>query len=478
MTIVNSGPAAPPSGLGLKSGASWRLGLAVLCGAAIALAPSIGGLQRPAQYVLAVTAFSVVLWAFQVMNNGVASILMMGLLILGGVRVPLVLSGFGGPQFWVLLCVLFYGFAMQQTGLARRLSLYLLSLFPATYGGILTAFFLIGLLLALGVPSMTVRTAIMVPIAWELTQSLGLGRRTRASALVVLTTVEMAIIPGCAFLYGSLYGPVVDSLFRAKALPITWLGYAEVMTLPTILLCVLLIVVNPLVLRPEKKLQMSSTFASEGLAALGPVSRAELITALIVVLSTAYWATDRLHHLPSFLVGMFALAVFALSGIVTDKDIGGGVSWTLLLFLGGIFSLANVIQEYKIPEWLAGYLVPIASRLTFSTMLVLLLMALLMYVVRFIDPTGFIALAVLFLPVVDVTNTAGIPPLVLMAALLLAVVPFWASYQNIWVAMGEGVTGNEAFAPPQRIALANAYAVLALVTIVVSVAYWKTIGVL
>ncbi len=34
---------------------------------------------------------------------------------------------------------------------------------------------------------------------------------------------------------------------------------------------------------------------------------------------------------------LLALPVFALSGILRDEDIGTGVSWTLLIFIGGIF---------------------------------------------------------------------------------------------------------------------------------------------
>jgi len=114
--------------------------------------------------VLAITVFTAVVWATQAISNGVASILMMGLMIYAGVPLPRALSGFADPAFWTLLTVLFYGFAMKKTGLAERISYYILSLFPGTYNGILTAFFVIGFLLALGIPSMTVRTAIMTPI--------------------------------------------------------------------------------------------------------------------------------------------------------------------------------------------------------------------------------------------------------------------------------------------------------------------------
>ena len=452
------------------------LSLAILTGACIMILPVPAGLSGTAMSVLAVASFAIMMWLFQVMNNGVASILMMGLMIVFGVRPQVILGGFSSPSFWILLCVLFYGCAMHKTGLAQRLSFYVLSLFPGTYSGILAAFFVIGSVLALGIPSMTVRTAIMVPIAWALVQSLHIPGRSRGSALIMLTSVEMAVLPGCALLYGSLYGPVVESVFQVRNFPLSWLGYAKVMSVPTILLCVLVLVVNPLVMKPEKRLISHPTFAREKLKALGPIKRDELITIAIIAFSILYWATDRIHHLPSFLVGMFGLGLFALFGIIRDEDIGGGVSWTLLLFIGGVFGLANTIQEYKITDWLTGNFMPIAEKLSFSALVLLLVMALALLLIRFLDPTGFIAIPVLFLPVSDVILDAGIPPLALIAPLLLAQAPFWLSHQNFWIAMGEGMTSNQAFSARQRVALANVYGVLVLVTLALSVGYWKLIG--
>jgi divalent anion:Na+ symporter, DASS family len=452
--------------------------LAIAIGLAIFFMPAQHGLSRAGQTALAITAFTIVLWAFSVMNNGVASVLMMALLIPAGARPALVFSGFSSGSWWVLLAVLYYGFAMQKTGLAARISYYILSLFPASYSGILAAFFLIGTVLSLGIPSMTVRTAIMVPIAWALVQSLDLKPRSKGSALIMLTTIEMAVVPGCGLLYGSLYGPVVASMFEVKHLPLSYLAYARVLELPVLALCALIVFGNQWVLKPERALSASPEFVRTKLRELGSFKRAEMITAVIVACSIVFWATDRWHHLPSFFVGMVGLSIFALAGIVGNADIAGGISWTLLLYMGGIFSLGNVLTEYKITDWLAGYFVPIAEHLTFSSVALLVVVAIAMLAVRFLDPSGFIAIAVLFIPIVDTTSAAGIPPLVLVAALLIPSVPFWATYQNIWVAMGEGITEGLAFSGAERVRLANMYGAFTIFTVAASVGYWKLIGAL
>jgi anion transporter len=444
----------------------------------IALLPTPTGLSRTAQLALAVIAVAVVLWMLRTISNGITSILMMGLLVAVGVRPALALSGFSAPSFWILLAVLFYGFAMQQTGLAKRVAFNILKLYPPTYTGILLAFLCIGSVLTLGIPSSTVRTAIMVPIAWAMVQSLGLEDRSRGSALIMLVTIEMAVVPGTAIRYGSLFGPVVDAVFLAKSLPLTWGSYARAMAVPTMLLCALVVFASKWAMRAEPLVNAKPGFARDHLAALGPISREEAITGALVLISIVFWSTDRYHHLPSFLIGMLVVPLLALVGIVREEHIGSAVSWNLLLFLGGAFGLANVVQELKITDWLAGYIVPMTQWLSFSPVLMLSVAAIAMFALRFLDPSGFIAIPVLFLPIVDVASSAGVPPLVLIAPLLLACAPFWLSYENVWVAMGDGITRGEAYSNGQRLRLANVYAAAVIVALVLSVGYWKLIGAL
>lgn len=484
MSTPSASPAAaaPAAQLFSLTKIKWgSLLIAALIGLGIAYAPTPAGLTHAAQVVLAILAFTVIVWATDVMNNGVASILMMALMIASGVR-PLgvvngtvtgAFSGYADPAFWILLTVLYYGFAMKKTGLAERISYYILSLFPGTYGGILSAFFVIGLLLAMGIPSMTVRTAIMAPIAWALVQSLELPPVSRGSALIMITVVEMAVCPGLAFLLGSLNGPVVIKMFGAAHVPLTQGSYAQVMTLPTLILCGLILVLNQVVLKPEKPLHASREFARSRLAALGHFKHPEAVTALVVGVSIVLWVATKL---PSFMVGMFGLAALALLGIIRDSDIATGISWTLMLFLGGIFSLQNVIPEYKITDWMASLMVPHVQAMVATPILLIIVLSLVMLVLRFLDPTAFIALPLVFLPLVAPLSKAGIPPMVLSAPILLCSAPFWLPYTNFWIAMTEGITLRQGFSRTDLFRLATVYAFAAIVAGVVGYFYWKTIG--
>ena len=88
----------------------------------------------------------------------------------------------------------------------------------------------------------------------------------------MLTSIEMAVLPGCALLYGSLFGPVVDSVFQAKQLPFELARIREGHDDS-----------HPHSLRPcsgdksardaaEKRLKSSPTFAKEKLKALGSIN--------------------------------------------------------------------------------------------------------------------------------------------------------------------------------------------------------------
>ena len=104
-----------------------------------------------------------------------------------------------------------------------------------------------------------------------------------------------------------------------------------------------------------------------------------------------------------------------------------------------------MIVDAKITDWMAGLMLPHVQSLIATPMLLLVVVLLAMLALRFLDPTAFIAMPLIFLPLQEPLAKAGIPPLVLTAPLLLASAPFWLLYMNFWMALGDSVTQKQGF---------------------------------
>ena len=463
----------------MRSSKRWIGAAAALVVASIIkLQPAIGPLDPVGQSALAIIAMAVILWIADTLNVGITAILTLGLLIVAGVPSGVALGGFATGAFWILVSVLFFGTAMERTGLARRIAYRILLLFPPSYMGISCAFMLIGFVLTLGVPSMTVRTAIMVPIAFALVQAIKLPLPSRGSAFVVLGAFEMAVLPGCAVLTGSLWGPFIAGLFANASLPISWLEYARVLAIPTIIWCALLVVVNIIVARPEAAPGMSRDSVRVEMAKLGPIRGAELTTAAIIAVAVFAWALQPWHRVSPEAIGMVALAAIFAAGILMPPDIGPGIPWALAIFVGGMLSLTTVMNTYKINALIGSYIVSGVQPFAENDWLLVLALSVGVALMRFIDPIGFMTLAAFILSLAAFAQTRGIPPLVLTAVVLLPVHVFWFNYQNIWLAMTDGITKKSAFSGAHRVIFASAFFATTVVALWLSIGYWRWIGIL
>jgi di/tricarboxylate transporter len=448
-----------------------RRAIGAACGIAAAaiilMLPGVGALEPIGVRALAIIVLGVLFWATEVLNAGITAVMTLGLLMIAGVPGSVALSGFAASGFWILVAVLFFGYAMDKTGLARRIAYRILLLFPPTYAGILAAFLLIGFVLTLGIPSMTVRTAILMPIAWALVQALGLPLPGRGSALIILSTFEMAVLPGCALLTGALWGPYLAGLFASQGIPIAWLEYAQVMFVPTLIWCVMILAANMIVLRPDGGLGVTHAVVGAELAKL---------TALIVAASIVAWATQPWHKAPAEAIGMLALTALFAVGVLQPPEIGTGIPWPLALFVGGMLSLGTVITTYKISGWVASLVVPMLAPIAGNPFMLVAGIGVAVMAMRFIDPVGFISIATFFLALVGVARDWGMSPLVLSGVIFLPLHVFWFSYQNIWIVITEGVTKKRAYTDADRFRLATVYAVVTVAALWVAVGYWKMTG--
>jgi hypothetical protein len=211
---------------------------------------------------------------------------------------------------------------------------------------------------------------------------------------------------------------------------------------------------------------------------LGAMSRAELGTAVVIAAAVLAWAAQPWHGIPPEAIGMIALAAMFAGGILQPADIGPGIPWALAIFVGGMLSVTTVMNTYKINSWLSGYIVPAVQPFAQSPFLFVLAVGLAVALMRFVDPVGFITLAAFVLSLAAFAGSRGIPPLVLTAIVLLPVHVFWFSYQNIWLAMTDGISKRMAYTDADRLTLATAFLGTTIVALWLGVGYWYLIGVI
>jgi di/tricarboxylate transporter len=442
------------------------LGAAVL----LMILPATQRLGGPGRGVLSILAFGIVLWATEAFHPAVTTLAVLSLLLCVGVPARVVLSGFSAPAWWILVSVLFFGSAMERTGLARRVAYAILAQFPPTYVGIVTAFFAMGFVLMIGVPSMTVRTAIMVPIAWAIVKTLPIERPGRGAALIVLTAFEMAVLPGLALLTGALWGPYVAGLLASAGSPVSWMEYARVMGLPTVVWCGLVLGANLLVARPAP-LAVTETGIKRGHRT--PIGSAEKATAAVVTLAVLAWATQPWHNVPAEAIGILALAALLMLGVFQPSDLGAAAPWPLLFFVGGMLGITQTITFYKINEWLAGYVAAGLTPFTFSPFVFVFALGLAVSAMRLIEPGGFVTIAVFFLALRGAAQPFRNAPLALAGAILLPIHVFWFSYQNLWLVMTDGITMGEAYTAGERLRFAGVFLAATLVALIIAASYWR-----
>lgn len=451
------------------------LGIALALG--IALLPSIEGLDRVGQMVLAVVAITLVFLIFEIFPWTITIIMALALFMIVGVKSDLALHGFAVKPFWLVLGVLFYGRAMEKTGLAKRVSYLILGAFRPSYPSILLSFTIIGFVLALGIPSITVRIAIIMPVAFALTQALGLQARSRGTSLICLGAWIMSIVPGYAFLTGSLYGPFLMGAIAPELRDrFTWTNWLIAFMPPVVLLSALLFVALLVLFRPEKPLQAGREVIAQQIKLLGRFGRRELSVAGVVGVSVLAWVTQPWHGMDSAYIAMLGAVTLFASGVLDPEDIQTGISWPILIFLGGLFSFEEIFPAYHLDAWMGRLFIPLAEPFLGNPLLLTLVVALLVYLVRFVEVGMWPTLLIVYLPMVGVAMSRGIGPHVLAVVVILSSNVFFVPYQNMWVPMAEAITGGQGWAASHRTKLALAFGALNIVALLAGTVYWGIIG--
>jgi anion transporter len=438
-------------------------------------------LTMQGHFILTALSITIGLWIFRPFEIpfSIGGAFFMASMLAVGIPASAVFSGFSGSAVWTLIPALFFGFALAKTGLGKRIAYYGMKIAHLSYGGLLLMWTVIGIALSMLTPSINVRVVIVTPIVLNCVDICKFEKGSKERSLILLTAWAMAIIPGTGWLTGSLTGPILNGFFGSvpDLGTITFNQWIKVGLLPAAIISVLTVIGGYIVLKPSKKLTLSKEVFAYEYKKLGNISKEEKITAIILSAAFLIFVTNFLHHIPDVATCLIAWFLLSAFGIIKGKDISSGISWDLIIFIGTAMGFSAIFAQSGVADWICSILVDVISPLCINPWVFVYGVLLAMFILRFIYVAAFIpTMAILTAVIPQLATIYGIDPLVWVPLITIAMNACFLSYQNMFALVAQTSFNDNGWTQKHFGLYGTAYFLSSLLTMIIAVPYWISIG--
>jgi divalent anion:Na+ symporter, DASS family len=417
--------------------------------------PVPAGLTAPAWHLFAVfiaAIASVLTGAFPLLTS---TMLAVAAVVLTGTITPAkAFAGFANASVLLVVIAFLVAQAVVKSGLGQRISLFMVSRFGRSSLGLAYSIVLTDALIAPAFPSNTARGGVLYPVVLSVAQGSGSqpddAQGRRLGGYLMFCGMASLAVSSALWMTATSANPIGIQIAKEYGLEIgfgSWLIASSVPALTAILLLPRIVawIFPPGVgATPE-----APVAARKALAALGPLSRDERITAVAFGLMVSGWMfADRLGlNVTSIAFG--GLGLLLLTNVLTLDDIATqGDTLATFLWLAVLFALSGQLNELGfmgyVGQRLASHLGGLSWPVTYVTLVVL-------YVAihyLFVSQTSHVlALLGVFL---DVGIRGGVPAPLMAFALLFAssyfsVITPQAGSQNVIFVGGGYLTQGELY---------------------------------
>jgi len=365
---------------------------------AVLLLPTPAGLPLAGHYMLAILAFSVIIWMTEALDYSVSAVVIAALMLFllayapsaakpdataamgTGASLGLALSGFANSAVALVAAACFIASAMTATGLDRRIALTELSKVGAKTHRIVIGAMIVGFLLSFIVPSTTARVACLMPIMMGFVLAFNVDRKSRFAGLLVITTAQTASIWNVGIKTAAAQNMVaIGFIEKQLGAQITWLEWFVAAAPFAALMTVALFFIMTRMMKPEmKEIVGGQETIRKQLQELGPMSLNQWKLLAIVLVLLGFWSTEKVLHsfdTTSTTIAAVALMLFPRIGVMDWKQSQKGFPWgTVVLFAVGI-SVGSALLQTKAAGWLAQLIVSNLGLQMASAFVILMLLS-------------------------------------------------------------------------------------------------------
>ncbi len=412
----------------MQTSMKGTLGKAILtlgAGGMIALIPAPRGLDPSAWYFFAIFIAVIAGLIFEPIPPaavGFVGVFLVAVLGLAGSgpadSIRWALSGFSNTTVWLIFGAFMFALGYEQTGLGKRIGLFLVNRMGRRTLGLGYAIALADLILAPFTPSNTARSAgTIYPIVRSLPAlygSLPGETSSRIGSYVMWTAFSATCVTSSMFL--TALAPnllALEIVHKTTGLSISWTdwfcGFLPV-GLPLLLVLPLLIYkIHPPSIRSS---QAAPSWAARELQNMGKMTRREWTMSLLAALALVLWIFGGNLLDATSVVGVI-LSLMLITGVISWNEVlAHRQAWNVLVWFATLVALADGLNKIGFVAWVAQSSATHLNRMSPAVVLVTLV------VVFFILHYLFASLT---------AHTTAVMPLILAAGAAvpgLAVRPF------------------------------------------------------
>lgn len=450
-----------------------RLLLICLGGLGLYFVPTPAGLEPRAWSLLAIFLTVIALVVADVVPVVLAALMGAAAAILTGtLTAKEAYSGFAEDFILLIVAAYLISRAMLESGLGARIAWLIIRRLGRSTLGLAYSLLLTDLLIAPAFPSNTARSGVFFPILRSICTSQGShpddATRNRVGRYLMMSSMAGLSVSSALWLTAMAANPAGAKLAAEHGLTITFGSWLLAASLPVLICSALL----PWLLIKWMKPEVLHTpdapeQARAALAKLGPMSRHELITAVVFFVMVTLWALSTTLKVDRTAVAFAGLAVLLLTGAYPREMLKKeGEALEIWIWFALLYTLSMQLNTLGFMKWMGAGIAGATSGLPpFALYLVLTLAYVLMHYFFVSQSAHLLALAGVFL---QVAVAAKVAP-ALMAYQLLFATNYFSCITP------QGSSANVLFVGSGYLSTADVYKFGGLVTLV-NLAVFGTIG--
>jgi DASS family divalent anion:Na+ symporter len=347
---------------------------------AIWFAPVPAGLTPPAWHLFAIfigAIASVLVGAFPLLTS---TMLAVAAVVLSGTLSPVqAFAGFANASVLLVVIAFLVAQAIVKSGLGRRISLFMVGRFGRSPLGIAYSIVLTDALIAPAFPSNTARAGVLYPVVLSVAQGSGSHaddpESRRLGGYLMFCGMASLAVSSALWMTATSANPIGIQIAQHFGLHIgfgQWLVTASAPALTAILAIPLLLSrAFPPGVRDTPD---APAAARTALAAMGPLSRDERITAVAFVLMVAGWMFADTLKLNVTSIAFAGFGVLLMANVLTMEDIAKqGDTLATFLWLAVLFALSGQLNELGfmgyVGQRLADHLAGLSWPVTYATLI-------------------------------------------------------------------------------------------------------------